>query len=87
MEQKLILELVKTRLNRPPGDTMLDAYLGKLIEASKERLKRKGITINDTADDSMLLVDYVVYRYLNRDKQDEEPKWLTADLRERWLSE
>ena len=72
MDMEMALGLVKARLNRPPGDTALDAYFKKRIEG---------------ADDMMLLVDYTVWPYQNRDKPGDMPDWLRLDRRERWLAD
>ena len=81
------LPLVKTRLNRMAGDTSLDAYLEQRIEAAAAELKRKGISLTDSADDLLLLVDYTVYQYQNRDNTGGVPNWLRLRIRERWLAE
>lgn len=41
---EMVLGLVKARLNRPPGDTALDAYFKKRIEGAAAKLKRTGIS-------------------------------------------
>ena len=43
MDMEMVLGLVKARLNRPPGDTALDAYFKKRIEGAAAKLKRVGI--------------------------------------------
>ena len=60
---EMVLGLVKARLNRPPGDTALDAYFKKRIEGAAAKLKRTGIHLTESADDMMLLVDYTVWQY------------------------
>ena len=45
MDMEMALGLVKARLNRPPGDTALDAYFKKRIEGAAAKLKRIGRTI------------------------------------------
>lgn len=80
------LPLVKQRLNRKSDDTSLDEILIPRIEAAEQELIRKGILLQDDVDDKMLLVDYAVWRYQNRDKPGRMPEWLSLCLRERWLS-
>ena len=87
MDMEMVLGLVKARLNRPPGDTALDAYLKKRIEGAAAKLKRLGIHLTESADDMMLLVDYTVWQYQNRDKPGDMPEWLKHDRRERWLAD
>ena len=48
---EMALGLVKARLNRPPGDTALDAYFKKRIEGAAAKLKRTGIHLTESADD------------------------------------
>ena len=76
MDMEMVLGLVKARLNRPPGDTALDAYFKKRIEGAAAKLKRTGIHLTESADDMMLLVDYTVWQYQNRDKPGDMPDWL-----------
>lgn len=80
------LAIVKTRLNRLQGDTSLDetALLPRLNGAVLT-LKKNGIVLQDTADDIVLLADYVVDRYQNRDQPGEMPQWLRLLRRERFL--
>lgn len=87
MDMEMALGLVKARLNRPPGDTVLDAYFKKRIEGAAAKLKRIGIHLTESADDMMLLVDYTVWQYQNRDKAGDMPEWLKHDRRERWIAD
>lgn len=82
-----VLGLVKTRLNRMGSDEKLDDTLKYRIEAVAEELKKTGITLTDSADDMMLLVDMAVWQYQNRDKNTGMPEWLRLRRRERWLQE
>jgi hypothetical protein len=78
------LPLVKQRLNRT--DTVLDTYLTTVIRSAELELTRKGIYLQDDVDDLMVLVDYAVWRYKNRDEPGGMPQWLSLRIRERWLS-
>lgn len=91
-----ILMLVKDRLDRTPGNTMRDVPLKHRIEGAIALLERKGIrfTRGDdgkiteiSADDQMLIVDLTVWLWQNRDKGEDDPKWLRRRLNERWMSE
>ena len=83
-----VLEIVKARLNRLAFDTSIDDYLEKRIEAADAELARIGIKlIAGNVDDEVLLADYVVWRYQNRDKNTGMPEWLRLARRERWLKE
>ena len=81
------LALVKTRLNRLPGDTTLDLYFLTRIDAAAQALEATGIVLTDSAADLMLLVDYTVWEYQNRDKPGSMPDWLRLRRRERWLQQ
>lgn len=84
-ENDTALALVKARLNRLPSDTGLDPYLSARVSAAVEELTRIGIQLNDSADDLMLVVDYTVWSYQNRDVAGEMPQWLRLRRRERWI--
>ena len=79
------LGLVKARLNRMASDTSLDGYFTQRIEAAANELEGTGIRLTDSADDLMLLVDYSVWQYQNRDSAGAMPDWLRLRRRERWL--
>ena len=83
--KKQALSLMKTRLNRTPGETVLDDYFAARLNAAELAFRKEGITLSDTMDDVMLLVDKAVWDYQNRDKQQGEPDWLRARRRGRWL--
>lgn len=79
------LALVKARLNRVEGDTSLDDYLTARINAAAEELTGTGIVLEDTPEDTLLIVDLAVYNYSNRDKQAGLPDWMRMRIRNRWL--
>ena len=79
------LELVKVRLNRLPGDTSLDSYFTVRIQSAMKELEANGIHLTASADDLMLVVDFAVWQYQNRDSPGEMPPWLRLRRRERWL--
>ncbi len=79
------LALVKSRLNRLPGDTSIDDYLTVRIDGAALELQRQGVTLTDAMNDTLLLVDTTVWQYQSRDKTGAMPDWLRLRLRERWL--
>lgn len=82
-----ILGIVKARLNRLASDTSIDEYLTHRIEAAKKELERTGIKlVEDDIDDQVFLVDFVVWKYQNRDMPGAMPDWLRRARRERFLS-
>ena len=70
------LGLVKARLNRLASDATLDTYFVQRIEAAEAELENTGISLTDSADDMMLVVDYTVWQYQNRDSAGTMPEWL-----------
>ena len=81
------LSLVKARLNRLASDATLDTYFVQRIEAAEAELESTGISLTDSADDMMLVVDYTVWQYQNRDSAGTMPEWLRLRRRERWLKQ
>ncbi|MBR3240728.1 MAG: hypothetical protein IKF99_20110 [Oscillospiraceae bacterium] len=79
------LSLVKARLNRLQSDTSLDSYFQARITAAKEYLTNIGIPLSDSQEDLLLVVDFAVWEYQNRDKPGNMPDWLRLHRRERWL--
>ena len=78
------LGVVKCRLNR--ADCMLEEYFRARVDAAAGQLEKIGITLTDSADDVMLVADYAVWQYQNRDKPGTMPEWLRLARRERWLN-
>lgn len=85
VDKRDALYLVKARLNRIPGDTSLDNYLGYRVDAAIEYLSNIGIQLTDSNEDLMLVVDLTVWQYNNRDNPGAMPEWLRLHRRERWL--
>ena len=81
------LGLVKTRLNRLQSDTSLDNYLTARINAAEDYLTGIGIELTDSQEDLLLVVDFAVWEYQNRDKPGNMPEWLRLQRRERWIRE
>ena len=79
------LALVKTRLNRMQNDTRLDDYFSARIEAAIGELEGTGITLTSSTEDLLLVVDYTVWQYQNRDSAAGMPEWLRLRRRERWV--
>jgi len=79
------LGLVKSRLNRMAADTSLDDYFRQRIAAAVAELEGTGISLTGSPDDLMLVVDYTVWQYKNRDSAGSMPEWLRLRRRERWL--
>lgn len=79
------LRMVKARLNRLQSNDSLDEYLLARVQASAQELTRIGIELSNSTDDLMLVVDYTVWQYQNRDAPGEMPQWLRLRRRERWI--
>ena len=83
-----VLRIVKSRLNRLDSDTSLDIYLSQRIAAADLELERTGIALAaDDVRDQLLLADFVVWQYQNRDKPGAMPDWMRLARRERWLQQ
>ena len=87
IDESTALQLVKTRLNRMPTDRTLDDYLYARIDAAVQALEATGIILTDSTADLMLVVDYTVWEYSNRDRERGMPDWLRLRRRERWLQQ
>ena len=85
VNESMVLEFVKARLNRLPTDTTHDAYLQARISAAVEELTRNGISLTDDNNDLILVADTVVWEYQSRDNPGGMPDWLRLRRRERWL--
>lgn len=81
------LKLMKTRLNRLANDTSLDEYFIARLNAAEGELQATGIVLMDTTEDLLLLVDYAVWQYQNRDNPGSMPEWLRLRRRERWVQQ
>jgi hypothetical protein len=81
------LALVKARLNRLQSDTSLDSYFQARLSGAIEYLEGIGIGLTDSDEDLMLVVDFTVWQYQNRDNPGGMPDWLRLQRRERWLRE
>lgn len=81
------LSLVKARLNRLLSDTTLDGYLTARIMAAEQAIEATGIVLTTSVADLMLVVDYTVWEYQNRDKPGSMPDWLRLRRRERWVQQ
>ncbi|MBR2698445.1 MAG: hypothetical protein IKE76_07625 [Clostridia bacterium] len=81
------MSLVKARLNRLPSDTTLDGYLTARIMAAEQAIEATGIVLTASVADLMLVVDYTVWEYQNRDKPGSMPDWLRLRRRERWVQQ
>ena len=86
MAADIILDLVKTRLNRI-GVSELDEYLETRIHAAIDKLTADGIHLEETDGDNMFIADFVVWQYQSRDKPGGMPDWLRQARRERWLQD
>ena len=85
VNEETALTLVKARLNRLSGDTSLDTYFQARISGAVQELTNIGIELSDSQEDLMLVVDYAVWQYQNRDQPGNMPEWLRLRRRERWL--
>lgn len=85
VDEAVALDLVKVRLNRLQSDTSLDEYFQARISAAADYLEGIGIHLDESQEDLLLLVDFTVWQYQNRDQGGSMPEWLRLQRRERWL--
>ena len=83
------LALLMGRMDRAGVATPapLTAYWTAALEAAAAELATKGIALEDTADDNLLVADLAAETLLSRDKPGGRPEWLRLAIRERWLRE
>lgn len=80
------LQVLKNRLDRMPDDTRRDEYFTARIEQAIEELEQKGIRLNDSVSDLMLVVDGAAWNHANRDKMTGQPEWLRKKTVGRWIN-
>lgn len=87
VNESIALGLIKARLNRMQSDTSLDSYFQARLSGAIGYLEGIGISLTDSDEDLMLVVDFTVWQYQNRDNPGAMPDWLKLQRRERWLRE
>lgn len=65
----------------------LVSYWDSVLDAAAAELEKKGIHLEDTADDNMLVANLAADILNSRDRVTGRPAWLTLAIRERWLQE
>lgn len=84
--EETVLTMLRSRLDEPPHEK--DEFLSELIRGVIIELREKnGIIVRDNSQDIMFVTDICAWRYSNRDKTDEMPKWLRQMLRDRYMQE
>lgn len=83
------LALLMGRLDRPGVATPapLTEYWISALSAAAAELTKKGILLQDTVEDSMLVANLAADNLICRDRTTGRPAWLTLAIRERWLQE
>lgn len=87
VDTQTALKLMKTRLNRMANDTTLDEYFITRLNAAMDELEATGIRLTGSTEDLLLVVDYAVWQYQNRDAPGSMPEWLRLRRRERWVQQ
>lgn len=84
MQNEEILTLLKIDLQI--SATSLDEYLTTLIETARAFIAQEGVTLNDSAEDGMLVEMYAAYLYRKRREDDTGmPRMLRWALNNRLL--
>ena len=83
------LALLMGRMDRPGVATPapLTEYWTSALRVAAAELTKKGILLQDTVEDSMLVANLAADNLLSRDRTTGRPVWLTLAIRERWLQE
>lgn len=85
MNDELALEILKINLDLMRVDESKEKYLKFLIQSAKECVRHKGIILNNTEEDTNLIVMYAAYLYRRRAASDDirMPEMLKIALRDR----
>lgn len=83
------LALLMGRMDRAGVATPapLTEYWTSALRAAAAELTNKGIVLQDTVEDSMLVANLAADNLVSRDRTTGRPLWLTLAIRERWLQE
>ena len=83
------LALLMGRMDRAGVATPapLTEYWTSALRAAAAELTNKGIMLQDTVEDSLLVANLAADNLMNRDRTTGRPLWLTLAIRERWLQE
>lgn len=86
IDKLTMLKAVLNMLNPPPERI---SQLEQLLEVAASRIQRRGIRLQDTADDTQLQVDYAAWMYRRRMLQASAqiPESLRLDLNDRLAHE
>ena len=65
----------------------LTEYWTSALRAAAAELTNKGILLQDTVEDNLLVANLAADNLMSRDRTTGRPLWLTLAIRERWLQE
>ena len=87
--ETMSLSLLMGRMDRAGVATPapLTEYWTGALRAAAAELTNKGIDLQDTVEDSMLVANLAADNLNSRDRTTGRPEWLTLAIRERWLQE
>ena len=85
MDDELVLTMLKINLDMVRVDEDREKYLKFLIQSAKDAIVHKGIILNNTEEDTNLIVMYAAYLYRRRAAADDVrmPEMLRAAIRDR----
>lgn len=88
--KELALQLLKARMDRAGLDVPPDllSYWESRLEYANKKLIDKGVVYDDeekSINDNSLIADYAAWMLKNRDESGAMPKWLSLEIRERFL--
>lgn len=79
--------ILRANLDLLVVDENKQAFLDQCIASAKDFIKREGIHLTDSAEDTQLIVMYAAYLYRKRAVNEPMPRMLRFTLNNRLLSE
>ena len=88
--KEFALQLLKARMDRAGLDVPPDllSYWESRLEYANKKLIDKGVVYDNeekSINDNSLIADYAAWMLKNRDESGAMPKWLSLEIRERFL--
>ena len=76
----------RNRAGMPPP-APLDEYWRSAIDAAVGEIRGRGIVLDNSVEDLMLIADYASFKLDARDKGGAMPDWLRSALAHRWRTQ
>ena len=82
-----LLAALKIDLGIMTHITAYDDRLKQYIESAQAFIKREGVTLEDTAEDNQLVINYAAWMWRKRDTHEGMPRMIRWQLNNRIMSE